>query len=262
MAPTSTGSPAARLRAPWWPGYLPPVPVAGLPVRLHAWVLPFHAAVAWLVVDGGWGAVATRLAVVGALLLTVLVHELGHGFVARARGLAVRDIRLHALGGVARIERRLPPEGRAADEWVPALGGPGANLVLGAAACGALAATGHDLVASVLSRRWAEEPAVAFAVANLALGSINLVPAFPADGGRVLRALLARPLGLRRATAVALGVGAGLAFVGAAWAMGEFGPTAVLVVAPVLALLGVHGTEEWRLAHAHRASRPEPAVGS
>lgn len=227
--------------------------LAGIDVRLHALAVPFQALVALAISGGDLEAALPRFASLAVMLLAVLVHELAHGFVARARGLAVFDVRIHGLGGVARIERPPPGTWRPRDEWIPALAGPLGNLVVGGAAAGALAAFGAQPLRGIVDRRWVEEPATAFVFANLSLGALNLVPAFPSDGGRVLRALLAGKTSYLAATRIALGVG--VAVVATGLAVGAFwgGPKVALLLAPVALLLGLYALQEYRGA-LHRAA--------
>jgi Zn-dependent protease len=135
----------------------------------------------------------------------VLLHELGHALMARRYGIETEDITLYPIGGVARL-RRMPRSPGA--ELLIALAGPAVNVVIALA----LAVV---VVPAALS---GYGPASAFdvflfrlMVVNVGLVLFNLVPAFPMDGGRVLRALLSGWLGRARATTVAAGLGRGLA---------------------------------------------------
>ncbi len=185
--------------------------VAGIPVRIH-WsfliALPLLAMLFAENVAPGADAVGVDprglagspwlwgLGLTAALFLSVLVHELAHAIYARRRGAAVQDITLLMIGGVSRIGEPSRPR----HEAIMALAGPGVSLALGVA----LAALYYAVPAG-----W-QEPRVALllvAEMNLVLGLFNLVPAFPMDGGRVLRALLSRRLGPVRATRVASLVG-------------------------------------------------------
>src|SRR5262249_27649528 len=122
------------------------------------------------------------------LFVSILLHELAHVAVARRSGAVVHAITLLMLGGVTEIRR----EGRPEREALMALAGPLASFAIA--------------LVSYLFRRFVPLPpgiAIAltvFAGTNLVLGVFNLLPAFPMDGGRVLRGLLVRPLGWRRAT--------------------------------------------------------------
>jgi Zn-dependent protease len=128
-----------------------------------------------------------------AALLAVLAHELAHAAAARRLGLQVGGVRLRALGGVAAIEPPRTPR----EEALVAAAGPAANLVL--AGTGLLILGGRPLP----PYEGMPGPESVFTLANLLLGAGNLLPAYPMDGGRLLRALLARWTGAEAATRVA-----------------------------------------------------------
>jgi len=145
--------------------------------------------------DGGWLVLATVLAMFGCVLL----HELGHALMARRFGIETEDITLYPIGGVARLSR-LPRSPGA--ELAIALAGPAVNFAIVAGLVGlgflGLFGPGGEVAGTLIAL-------------NLMLGLFNLIPAFPMDGGRVLRALLSGALGRLRATQVAAGIGRGLA---------------------------------------------------
>ena len=132
----------------------------------------------------GWSPALTwATAIVATLLLfaSVVAHEFGHSLVARSQGIPVRNITLFALGGVSQLEREPDTPGREA--WM-AIAGPLVSVVIGAVSLGAAyVLPGPQPVVAVLAY---------LGVANLALVAFNLLPGFPLDGGRVLRALLWR----------------------------------------------------------------------
>jgi Zn-dependent protease/CBS domain-containing protein len=132
----------------------------------------------------GWGAAATWAAATVATLLlfaSVLAHEFGHALVARSQGIPVRNITLFILGGVAQLSREPDSPGREA--WM-AIAGPLVSAAIGGVTLGgAYLLSGPEQVVAVLAY---------LGVANLALLAFNLLPGFPLDGGRVLRALLWR----------------------------------------------------------------------
>ncbi|MBN1673575.1 MAG: site-2 protease family protein [Kiritimatiellae bacterium] len=139
-----------------------------------------------------------------SLFVFVALHELGHSLVANRMGCHVREITLTFVGGVAQLEG-IPTRPR--DEILMAVAGPAVSLTL----CAVFVTAGSYLPAS---RAFATglpllpKNGVQFlGFVNLVLALFNLVPAFPMDGGRVLRALLARRLGRLRATKIAVNIG-------------------------------------------------------
>lgn len=142
-----------------------------------------------------------------ALFASVLLHELAHSLYARAKGGKVREITLMMLGGVSQLTQMPKKPGQ---EAMMALVGPLTSLALGA-----LSLLGARFVPAATAFP-AHFGLFYFGYLNLFLGIFNLLPAFPMDGGRILRALLTRPLGRAKATRVAAMVGkvfAGLLFV-------------------------------------------------
>lgn len=164
---------------------------------LITWTLfvDFRSAIATISVE-----VAIIAAAGGAVLFfaSVLAHELSHSVLAKRRGIGVRRIRLFIFGGVSEIESEAVT---ARDEFVIAIGGPLVSLAIGGAFVGLnlLAPAGMPVVVRLLGL---------LAYVNIALGLFNLVPGFPLDGGRVLRALIWKFSGNRlRATGIAVTVG-------------------------------------------------------
>ena len=182
--------------------------IAGTRVRIHITFLLFLVwlgAAYWA--KGGVAAAAYGLAFIVLLFLCVVLHEFGHILTARRFGVKTPDVTLFPIGGIARMERIPEKPGQ---ELTMALAGPLVNLVIASALFLAL---GDD----VFSRGIALDEQGAnllphLAVANLILALFNLLPAFPMDGGRALRALLAYRLGRVRATRVAASIGQMLAF--------------------------------------------------
>ncbi len=162
----------------------------GVPVGLNpSWFIAFALVTGMLALRVYPGAVPARgadlywsMALVSGVLffLSILLHELAHSVVAKAFGIPVRGITLFLLGGVSQITRDAP---RARQEFLMAFAGPVTSLGLAAIALGAwvAAGAGQGPVAAVLEWLW---------LMNFAMGVFNLVPGFPLDGGRVLRAAL------------------------------------------------------------------------
>jgi Zn-dependent protease len=170
--------------------------VADIPIRLH-WsflglVAIYSALTAW---GSGLGGLIEGLALGVALFGSVVLHELGHALAARAFGIRTAHITLYPFGGIAAITR-MPAN--AVQELLIALAGPAVNLVL-VALFAPLA---------LLFGSWA---LAVVAGLNAVMGLFNLIPAFPMDGGRVLRALLTRPLGFVRASFLSMRIGTGFA---------------------------------------------------
>jgi Zn-dependent protease len=145
-----------------------------------------------------------RLSLLLALFGCVVLHELGHALMARRFGIETLDITLYPIGGVARLQRMPRAPGA---ELLIALAGPAVNFAIVAALLGLrLVGLGDVDSTSVLG-----DFLGGLMIVNLVLGLFNLIPAFPMDGGRVLRALLSGWLGRAQATSVAATIGRTLA---------------------------------------------------
>jgi Zn-dependent protease/CBS domain-containing protein len=148
----------------------------------------------------------------GAIFVLVIfgcitLHELGHALTARRFGVETRDITLLPIGGLARLERM--PENPVHELWV-ALAGPAVNIIIAAALYLVLASMGSGLNFGEFS--WFGGNFLnKLMIVNLWLVAFNMIPAFPMDGGRVLRALLATRMEFSRATRVASRIGQGIA---------------------------------------------------
>ena len=180
--------------------------VGGIEVGIHYSWLVIFALVTWSLAVGVFPQLipgldageAWVLGAVAALLLfvSVLIHELAHSFVARARGLDARSITLFIFGGVSNLggEAKVP-----ATEFLVAVVGPVTSFVIAALSFGVASAVAEIRISAVASY---------LAFINLVLGLFNLIPGFPLDGGRVLRAIIWNATGsLRRATDIAANVG-------------------------------------------------------
>lgn len=178
--------------------------LAGIRIEVHVTFLLMVAGLA--IFQSG---TTPPLLTVGELLLLflcVLLHELGHALAARRYGIQTREIILLPIGGVARLERM--PE-KPIQEVVVALAGPGVNVILATGLAATLVAMG---VTPEQAIERADNGLLEFLLfANIAMLLFNLVPAFPMDGGRVLRALLAMTMPYARATRIAAQVGQGFA---------------------------------------------------
>src|SRR3954453_13598374 len=183
--------------------------IAGTQVRVHITFLLF---LGWIFFTsyaaGGAAAGWSGLAFMVLLFACVVAHEFGHIFTARAFGVATPDVTLYPIGGVARLER-LPEQPH--EELLVAIAGPLVNVAI---AIALVALAGANLRAGDLAAVETARGALVdrLATVNLFLALFNMIPAFPMDGGRVLRALLATRLGYVRATEIAAFVGQGFAF--------------------------------------------------
>ena len=189
---------------------------AGINVYVHA---TFLILIAWLGLTE-WRQTHSTRAVGGAVLFIlslfacVVIHEFGHAFAARHFGIPTRDITLLPIGGVSRMERI--PDNPRQELWI-ALAGPLVSLAVAAAIRFFLWAVYAPTPMSQMLQlaSWTEiyPFVVQLMVANGLLAVFNLLPAFPMDGGRIFRALLARRMDYSRATRIAANVGQGVAFI-------------------------------------------------
>lgn len=185
--------------------------IAGIDVKVH---LTFFLLLIWIgysywVTSNSLPAVINGIVFILFLFLFVVMHEFGHALTARRYGIKTRDITLLPIGGVAQLERM--PRDPKQELWV-ALAGPAVNFALavvlaawmiitgGFQALTSLSLTGGSLIARLL-------------IVNLTLLLFNLIPAFPMDGGRVLRALLAMRMDYVKATQLAVIFGQGFALI-------------------------------------------------
>lgn len=183
--------------------------IAGTEVKIHvtfllllAWIWFTHYRV------GGTEAAWQGVLFIVLLFACVLLHEFGHAFAARRYGISTPDITLLPIGGVARLQRM--PD-KPIQELVVALAGPAVNVVIAVVLFAILGrAADPDEVAHLEDPR--ADMLARLAGVNVMLVVFNLIPAFPMDGGRVLRALLAMRLSYGRATQVAASIGQGIAF--------------------------------------------------
>jgi Zn-dependent protease len=182
----------------------------GIPVFVH-WTFPLllgFIALSQFAASGSVAAALGGVTFVAMVFGCVVLHEFGHALAARRFGIGTQDVTLLPIGGIARLQRM--PDDPKQELWV-ALAGPAVNVAIagllgiwlfltGTASGIAPGLLGGSLAAQLLS-------------VNLALVFFNMLPAFPMDGGRVLRALLAGRIGHFRATETAARIGRGMAVV-------------------------------------------------
>ncbi|MBX7122779.1 MAG: site-2 protease family protein [Opitutaceae bacterium] len=185
---------------------------AGIGVYLH-WT--FALLLGWVFATQLGSGQSPAQALVGVLFVLtlfacVVLHEFGHALAARRYGIATRDITLLPIGGVARLERI--PE-KPAQELVVALAGPAVNVLIAAVLFVWLIATGRVVGIDTTEMLTNGSLVQRLMVVNVSLVVFNMLPAFPMDGGRALRALLAFRLGRRRATTIAASIGQAMAIV-------------------------------------------------
>jgi len=196
--------------------------VWGIPIRINVSLLVFLPVLAWLIGSGGQiavyagfiesltgvgfdlgalraGSMPWVIGVVAAvgLFVSVTVHELGHSWVALRYGIAIESITLWILGGMAALSR-IPREWNR-EFWI-AIAGPATSVGVGAICLAGVYVVPPSLPVVRFVVGW-------LAVTNLILAAFNLLPAFPMDGGRILRALLARNRPYESATRIAGRIG-------------------------------------------------------
>jgi Zn-dependent protease len=176
----------------------------GIPVYLHwtFFLLPLWVAVSYPA-DSQFSLLAT-LTVVGLVFFCVVLHEFGHALMARHFGIGTHDVTLYPIGGVARLLRMSE---KPVEEMLIAVAGPAVNVVIAILLFVPLFAALLLFDARTLMDNFAFQVAMGVAALNVSLVLFNLLPAFPMDGGRVLRALLALGLGFNQATRIAVRVG-------------------------------------------------------
>jgi Zn-dependent protease len=227
--------------------------IAGIDLRVHVTFFLLLAFMGW----SGYARAGTLAAALSGIVFTSLVfgvvvlHELGHALTARRFGIGTRDITLSPIGGIAALERA-PDDPRA--ELLIAIAGPAVNiglallLALGAALWGT----------SLLPGGWMDPDAGLVAQlfwVNVSLAAFNLLPAFPMDGGRVLRALLTLRLGAVRATDIAATIGKGFAVLFGL--VGLFAKPMLLVIALFVWLAASAEARMTRAKHAFASRSPE-----
>ncbi len=182
----------------------------GIPVYLHTTFLMFMG----FILLSRWREGGNLVAAIGGVLFilaifaTIVLHELGHALTARRFGVLTKDITLLPIGGIARLERM--PDIPRHELWV-ALAGPAVNVVIAGIVFSISTLMGGQPVLGLPTESLGAVER--FIAINIWLAVFNLIPAFPMDGGRALRALLAERVDYARATQIAASLGQGLALV-------------------------------------------------
>ena len=187
---------------------IPIIRIAGIQLRIH---ITFLLLIGWLALgyysSGGSAAAASQVIVILLLFVCVVLHEFGHALAAKSFGINTPDITLLPIGGVARLER-MPEEPK--QELIIATAGPAVNVIIALCLFLVVGARGNLDPRSAMQ---SGDLLVNLLTVNVLIVLFNLLPAFPMDGGRVLRALLATRLNYARATQIAATIGQGCAFV-------------------------------------------------
>ena len=224
-AAAPTGSPPREGPAFAWSRKL--VRIAGIDVYVHGTFLFLIAFVAFgdLVAGKGVAAMVRGTLLILAVFTTVVLHELGHALTARRFGIRTKDITLLPIGGIARLERM--PD-RPVEQLLVSAAGPAVNVVIALLLFGVLILI-HGPLAFEGLRHAGGSFLTQLMWVNVSLAVFNLLPGYPMDGGRILRALLAMRMAPERATQTAARIGQGVAvLLGVA---GVFGNTFLIVVA-------------------------------
>ncbi len=203
--------------------------VSGIGIFLHWTFLLLIAAIfAYYYFQGqSLGAALSGVGLVLAVFLCVVLHELGHALTARRFGVPTRSITLYPIGGLARLER-IPSEPMK-EFWI-AIGGPVVNVVIALGLAFLLLVTGGTFAPDALQSPGQHLLATLMWI-NAVLAGFNLLPAFPMDGGRVLRSLLALRQDYAQATQTAANVGQAMAIL--------FGLVGILWFNPVLLFIAL-----------------------
>ena len=219
--------------------------IAGIEVSLH-WTLLLL--VAFVALNAPAGGVLWQVTLVTALFGCVLLHELGHALAARQFGIGTHGITLLLFGGIATLERM--PRRPQQELWI-AVAGPLVNVVISGALLILMGPISDFTAAGLISTSvsvWVQH----LMIANIGLVMFNMLPAFPMDGGRVFRAVMAFRLPYLKATQLAATVGKALAF-GLALIGLVSGQFMLIIVA---AFVVIAGSAETRLvASEHRQMR-------
>lgn len=214
---------------------------AGIGLFIHA-TFPLLIAFAALPVLFNGGSIASALlnvAFILVLFVCVVLHEYGHALAARRYGIKTQDITLLPIGGVARLERM--PE-KPWQEFVVAAAGPAVNIAIAAGLFVILVVTGGGSALGGFGRGSSFLFGGSFLEQlmsiNIVLVLFNLIPAFPMDGGRILRAILAARMDYAKATRYAALLGQGIAVL---FGIAGFFVNPLLVVTALFIFMGAQG---------------------
>ncbi len=200
---------------------------AGISVFIHVTFFMLLAGLGFLhwTREHTFAAAFSGVGFIVALFLCVLLHEFGHALAAKRYGIKTRDITLYPIGGIARLERM--PDKPLQELWV-AIAGPLVNVAI---AAGLYVFLGFSRAVTGLHGEALTEGSFLerLMMVNIFLVVFNMLPAFPMDGGRVLRALLATRLDYARATGIAAAVGQGMALLFGL--LGFFGNPMLILIA-------------------------------
>ena len=201
--------------------------VSGIGIYLHWTFLLLIAAIFgyYYVQSQSVGAAIASMGLILGVFVCVVLHELGHALTARRFGVGTRSITLYPIGGLARLQR-IPSEPMK-EFWI-AIGGPAVNLAIAVVLGLAVLVGGGTFSPSALQVP-GTNTLTALMWINVALAGFNLLPAFPMDGGRVLRALLATRQDYAQATQTAANVGQAMAFLFGIFGLLSFNPILVFI---------------------------------
>jgi Zn-dependent protease len=223
----------------------------GIDVYVHWSFLLIPALVLYGNLDSGLTVALAGVGLVLALFGCVVLHELGHALMARSFHIGTRDITLYPIGGIARLERM--PE-RPLAEILIAIAGPLVNLVIAGGLWLGLVLSGRELSLNLLSHNLV----IQLLAANVGLLVFNMLPAFPMDGGRVLRAGLSFFMNRVRATEVAVGVSRVLSLGFLILAFTQWGSLILAFIAVFVFLAGSQELAAVRMREAWRGAGFEP----
>ncbi len=239
--------------------------VWGIPVRIHRWLLILMGVISVLAGSqtGGFSGPAMfgTAAALAILFTAVLLHEMGHAWAAQRHGVEVVDITLWPLGGMA-VLRRMPEDPQV--EMRIAMAGPLVNIAIGGlcllAWLGAHGSFEWDALRVTQVTGWKEFLSFT-ALCHLMLGLFNLLPAFPMDGGKILRSALVGRRNWLQATEVAVRVGRWLAW-GMILTAFVYGEWALAIIAVYLLLSGTKELWTTRVRHGNPMAQMWEAMRS